>query len=298
MINENKSLKKLLFNIIVSLRPHQWIKNLILFIPSIAYGNFSLENFYTIFKVFIGFSLVVSSTYILNDLVDIKADQSHPQKKFRPIASQTLPNFIWLAISFFVFFIGTNILFIEDTYLLIWSNLYCVLTLSYTTKLKFIKYFDVLVVSSLFCIRLFVGSQPLDIIISKELLFFVLFTSLGLVSSKKFSILINNKIMHNKVKQFLVDSYSEKFLLNLSIFSFTLSTVIYFYWVFFVKFTDVNYFQILILIFSCLIIGGIKYYLVKNIYNENIEDVIKFIFQNKRMFLLSIIFFLLTAYVL
>lgn len=298
MINENKSLKKLLLNIIVSLRPHQWIKNLILFIPSIAYGNFSLENFYTIFKVFIGFSLVVSSTYILNDLVDIKADQSHPKKKFRPIASQTLPNFIWLAISFFVFFIGTYILFKQDTFLLIWSNLYCVLTLSYTTKLKFIKYFDILVVSSLFCIRLFVGSQPLDIIISKELLFFVLFTSLGLVSSKKFSILINNKIINNKIKQFLVDSYSEKFLLNLSKFSFTLSTGIYFYWVFFVKFTDVNYFQILILIFSGLIIGRIKYYLVENIYNENIEDVIKFIFQNKRMFLLSCIFFLLAAYVL
>ena len=150
MINENKSLKKLLINIIVSLRPHQWIKNLILFIPSIAYGNFSLENFYTIFKVFIGFSLVVSSTYILNDLVDIK--DSIVPKKFRPIASQTLPNFIWLAISFFVFFIGTNILF-RHYFLLIWSNLYCVLTLSYTTKLKFIKYFDVLVVSSLFCIQ-------------------------------------------------------------------------------------------------------------------------------------------------
>ena len=80
MINKNKSLKKLIFNIIVSLRPHQWIKNLILFIPSIAYGNFSLENFYIIFKSFIGFSLVVSSTYILNDLVDIKADQAHPKK--------------------------------------------------------------------------------------------------------------------------------------------------------------------------------------------------------------------------
>ena len=229
-------------------------------------------------------------------MVDIKAD-SHP-KKFRPIASQTLPNFIWLTVSFFVFLIGTNILFRQDISLLIWSNLYCVLTLSYTTKLKFIKYFDVLVVSSLFCIRLFVGSEPLDIIISKELLFFVLFTSLGLVSSKKFSILINNKIINNKVKQFLVDSYSEKFLLNLIKFSFTLSTCIYFYWIFFIKFTNANYFQMLILIFSGLIISRIKYYLVKNIYNENIEDVIKFIFQNKRMFLLSFIFFLLAAYVL
>jgi 4-hydroxybenzoate polyprenyltransferase len=74
--------------IFFSLRPKQWIKNAIIFIPLVFSGNlFSIEKLVTTGSIFLLFCLFCSATYILNDIHDRKADALHPEKRNRPIAS-------------------------------------------------------------------------------------------------------------------------------------------------------------------------------------------------------------------
>ena len=69
------------------LRPHQYIKNLFVFAPLFFTFTFTFEQIIDCIVVFILFSLIASSIYILNDYMDIEEDKQHPTKKFRPLAS-------------------------------------------------------------------------------------------------------------------------------------------------------------------------------------------------------------------
>ena len=63
------------------LRLEQWTKNLVLFIPAVLAKNYVVLFDYVVYLIFFGFSLIVSSTYIFNDLKDVDQDINHPVKK-------------------------------------------------------------------------------------------------------------------------------------------------------------------------------------------------------------------------
>ena len=69
------------------LRPHQWVKNILVFTPMLLSHNFDIYNFILSIKAFIIFSLTASSIYIVNDIIDVKSDKNHPFKKYRPYAA-------------------------------------------------------------------------------------------------------------------------------------------------------------------------------------------------------------------
>ena len=70
-----------------ALRPHQWLKNVLVFLPMLAAHQFDAMTFLVSFLAFVSFSLVASSVYVLNDLLDLSADRAHPRKKKRPFAA-------------------------------------------------------------------------------------------------------------------------------------------------------------------------------------------------------------------
>ena len=76
-----------LINIIKIIRPHQWVKNILVFIPMLMSHQLNFDNFILSMKAFVIFSLVASSIYVVNDIVDINSDKKHPYKKFRPLAA-------------------------------------------------------------------------------------------------------------------------------------------------------------------------------------------------------------------
>ena len=76
-----------LINIIKIIRPHQWVKNILVFIPMLMSHQLNFDNFVLSMKAFVIFSLVASSIYVVNDIVDINSDKKHPYKKFRPLAA-------------------------------------------------------------------------------------------------------------------------------------------------------------------------------------------------------------------
>lgn len=74
------------------MRPHQWVKNLLVFAPLVFTHEAGVDNAPGLAVLaFIAFCLASSSVYLLNDLVDREADRLHPKKQHRPIASGRLP---------------------------------------------------------------------------------------------------------------------------------------------------------------------------------------------------------------
>jgi 4-hydroxybenzoate polyprenyltransferase len=87
MVSVNKKIKATF----EALRPIQWIKNLSLFAAVILNGQlFNFPIFYKSLLGFIVFCLLSSSSYLINDIVDVEKDRLHPVKKFRPIARGAL----------------------------------------------------------------------------------------------------------------------------------------------------------------------------------------------------------------
>ena len=73
------------------MRPGQWVKNIFIFAGLIFSGNlFHPEILIRVGNGFILFSLVASSIYIFNDIIDLEYDQTHPEKKNRPLAAGLL----------------------------------------------------------------------------------------------------------------------------------------------------------------------------------------------------------------
>jgi 4-hydroxybenzoate polyprenyltransferase/phosphoserine phosphatase len=74
-----------------ALRPHQWVKNALVFVPMLAAHRFTPDAFLQSTLAFVAFCLIASGLYIVNDLLDLAADRAHPRKRFRPFASGALP---------------------------------------------------------------------------------------------------------------------------------------------------------------------------------------------------------------
>jgi 4-hydroxybenzoate polyprenyltransferase len=147
-----------------SMRPRQWIKNGLLFIPIIF--DKQLTNWPALLRVALGFvlfCLLSSLVYIINDLVDFNADQNHPQKRLRPIASGKLSKrtaqiaAVVIALAFFIPAIWLSIEFtlIGLTYLL--------LNLAYSAWFKHTPILDVMILASFYVLRVGAGVTLIEV---------------------------------------------------------------------------------------------------------------------------------------
>ena len=278
------------------LRINQWSKNLLIFVVMFAANSINFTNISTLFILFFSFSLIVSSTYILNDLVDIQSDQNHPTKKNRPIASGKLSKNKGVIIMIILFFTGNVTIFFLDQNLLIYSFSYVFFTLIYSLKLKYLKYADLINISILFLIRLSIGGEALSINISLALYIFVFFSSLGVVTGKKLSILENKEIVNSKVKVFLQANYTNSELKSVMNSSLILSIITYAYWVMSIKASSLEIFSLVALLVSLAAFCYFIFYFVKNTYNSKTEEIIEMILIDKKV-LSSLLLFLGTFFV-
>ena len=177
---------KLLSTWIDELRIYHWSKNCIIFLPLIAIQEFTLHNFIILITVFFLFSFFVSSTYIINDIFDIKSDIKHKVKKKRPIASSkisvneasfvsSLIIILCLLFCYFNFKIEVFSIFI----------FYLILSITYTKFVKKIPILDILVLTIFYLTRLMLGGVVLDISISIWLFTFCFFIFLPLCCVKR-----------------------------------------------------------------------------------------------------------------
>lgn len=172
--------------ILKSMRPHQWLKNLFIFAPIIFSQNiFNLPFLLKTIVAFILFCILSGSLYILNDLKDLEEDKLHPSKSKRPIASGSLKKstaflfFIILSVLALILSITLNI------YFFIAALIYFLLQVAYSFWLKHVVILDVFVVASGFFIRVVAGGLAIDVHLSSWLLICTILLSLFMAMSKR-----------------------------------------------------------------------------------------------------------------
>ena len=173
-----------------ALRPHQWTKNLLVFVPLALTPEHvgDLGKQWTALLAFVALSLVASAGYVVNDLLDREADRAHPVKRQRPFASGALSAQWGVVLAAVLALLGAA-LAIAATPPGYWVVIgaYLLLTFSYSLWLKRQLLLDVIVLAGLYTLRVIGGSQAVDIQLTPWLLAFSLFIFLSLAFAKRYS---------------------------------------------------------------------------------------------------------------
>ena len=178
----------LLRSMILSMRPHQWLKNILVFVPLILSRNTGDINLLlSALAMFLCFSLVSSSLYILNDLLDIEADRRHPENYRRPLAAGNFPISPAVILMPIVLSIGLFFGYVISPDFMMILSLYLILSSSYSFWLKSIALVDILALASLYTIRIFAGAESFSVEISAWLATFSGFIFLSLSLLKRCS---------------------------------------------------------------------------------------------------------------
>ena len=169
--------------LIKGLRPHQYAKNGLVFVPLLTAHQFNLFAITHALMAFAAFSLCASGAYLLNDLLDIQSDRGHPTKKNRPIASGRLPITVAIALAPILTVLSFLIAFFVSPAFLLALAVYYVATNLYSFTLKKRMFTDVVVLALLYTLRVFAGAAAIDVVISEWLFAFslLIFTALALV---------------------------------------------------------------------------------------------------------------------
>jgi len=148
-----------------TMRPKQWAKNVFL-LAAIVFDR-KLTNMDAMLHTIIGvvvFSLVASVVYIINDIADVEADRQHPTKRERPIAAGTLPiQAAWISAVILLLVAFPIAIWLSPSFALI-AFLYLVLNLIYSKWLKHVVLLDIILLASLYVIRVSAGVALIDVV--------------------------------------------------------------------------------------------------------------------------------------
>jgi 4-hydroxybenzoate polyprenyltransferase len=174
-----------------ALRPYQWSKNVLVFVPLVLAHRFVELNLLAgACLAFLAFGLCASAVYLMNDLTDLQADRHHPRKCKRPFASGDLPVAWGLGASPLLLGLGLAASFLLPLPFLVMLVIYFALNLTYSFCLKKIVLLDVIVLAGLYTMRVMAGSAAVGIWPSPWLLGFSTFMSLSLAMVKRYAELV------------------------------------------------------------------------------------------------------------
>ena len=182
----SKTEAKLIKNLLISMRPYQWSKNLIIFAGLVFSRNlFSLTMFIKVFLAFCLFCLLSSSIYIINDIIDFKQDRNHFKNVFRPIAAKELDKNIALGMAILLFVVVTVASFFLNYSFGLVTVIYFVLMSSYSLILKRIVIIDIIIISLGFLLRAIAGAVVISVEFSAWLFSCAMLLALFLVIGKR-----------------------------------------------------------------------------------------------------------------
>jgi 4-hydroxybenzoate polyprenyltransferase len=173
--------------LIISTRPKQWYKNVLLFVGIVFSANIlDASMWVTAALGFIYFCMLSAGEYLLNDIVDREKDKMHPSKSKRPIASGQLNlkfafivAVLLIALAFLGAYLTVNIKFLAI------SAAFVMLVSLYSLVLKHIVIVDILVISSGFVIRAVAGALAIDVTVSSWLIICTFLLALFLALEKR-----------------------------------------------------------------------------------------------------------------
>ncbi len=168
-----------------ALRPHQWLKNLLLFMPILAAHISSAEVWEAVTLGFIAFSLTASSVYCINDLLDLEADRAHPRKRRRPFASGAVPALHGVWMGAVLLLAGFWLAAAVSPLLFGVLTVYFGATLLYSLVLKRELVIDICVLAGLYTLRVIAGSAAAELELSPWMLALSVFLFLALAAMKR-----------------------------------------------------------------------------------------------------------------
>ena len=276
--------------VLISIRPKQWYKNLIVFIAIVFSHNLaSTSAWIDSITAFIIFCLLSGSVYLINDIIDIEKDRLHPTKRNRPIASGKLKR-SHASIVTLILLIGSLYgAFSLNTSFGLVSISYFLLFLMYSLWLKHIVIVDILTISTGFVIRAIAGAVAISVVFSPWLVICTFLLALFLVLGKRRHELVllgDNANNHRKI----LDDYSVPMLEQM--ISITTSSLIVSYSMY--TFLTGNYYMMLTIPFA--IYGLFRYLHLINLSEFGGEP--EMIFKDKGMLICMIMWGVLAVGVL
>ena len=171
-----------------AIRPHQWLKNLLVFLPLLPIATTASPSMAGMaLLAFAAFCLCASSVYLLNDLADLEVDRAHPRKSKRPFASGSLPPLSGLLLA--------PLLLVSAFALTLWMpwqfaavlGIYWVSTTAYTFLLKRYALIDVITLAGLYTLRVLGGAAAIGVMPSFWILAFSMFIFFSLALAKRYA---------------------------------------------------------------------------------------------------------------
>jgi 4-hydroxybenzoate polyprenyltransferase len=226
----------------IQLRPKQWTKNLLVFGALIfSADKLNMDSFEKNIAAFIWFCIISSCVYILNDYVDRKADQQHPEKCHRPMASGKLNPTVALGFGALLLIVSLGTAFYYNSLFGLLLLAYWGMNVAYSLKLKHVVILDLMIIAFGFVMRALGGGLIIGVSFTPWFMLCVFLLSLFLAIGKRrheLLLLHNNKGSHRKV----LDHYSEPLLnqmtgivtsmtiMSYSLFTFMSNNTIYLMW--------------------------------------------------------------------
>lgn len=183
------------------LRPHQWLKNALIFLPALAHHDVSANVVIPTLIAFVSFCLGASGIYLINDMVDLPHDRAHPEKRHRSLAAGMVP--ISHAAILCILLVGLSIslaLLLPWMFILALAG-YFGLAMTYSFYLRRKLMIDVVALAALYGIRVMAGSAVTGIVLSQWLVgfCFFIFLSLGLMK-RTTEIVLLSKTSEDNIK--------------------------------------------------------------------------------------------------
>lgn len=170
------------------LRVHQWLKNLLLFVPLLAaHDLLNASAWENLLLAFAAFCLCASSVYIANDLLDLESDRLHPRKRLRPFASGAVPLWVGVVVAPVLLCLSLGLGSLVNSSFFLWLVGYFLLTCLYSWLLKRLMLIDSLTLAFLYTLRIIAGAAAAGQIVSFWLLAFSVFLFLSLAFVKRYA---------------------------------------------------------------------------------------------------------------
>lgn len=269
------------------LRLEQWTKNLVIMLPPLFANKIELLLETNLLIIFLGFSIIASSTYIFNDLKDLDQDRLHPTKKNRPLPKGdiSIKNAKKYGLVLYIF--GFCLVYTVNKSAIIFVLAYSLITVLYSEFFKYRKYFDFSFITILFVVRLFLGSFVTGIALTNTLSLFTLTTINLVILSKKISIFTDSNIdLKVRVKSHLVKNYTFAELRIFYFLSSSASTLVLFIWT--IQWFDLGSIYIFLALLNFFSLSLFNHRLYQDSLKSETEDFISWLKKSKIIYLFII----------
>jgi decaprenyl-phosphate phosphoribosyltransferase len=216
-----------LINYIKLIRPHHYLKNLLIFTP--LFFALKITNVELLTKTFVAsiiFTIIAGVVYILNDYKDIEEDKLHLVKKARPLASGAISKTEAIIFGVTLFFIGFSGALLLGVQVFALCLVYFILNLGYSFGLKHIALIDVFIIAIGFIIRILVGAAVTGIPLSSWIVILVFLLAISVSLAKRRDDVIILEATGKRTRK-SIDGYNEPFLNAMICVSFSVMLVAY-----------------------------------------------------------------------